>query len=446
MSGWWFAHPAALWMLLALPFLWWRARAGRPAAVQWTGSLALWRRALQPQSLSGARSQRGVPWSLIAGLLAAVLAIVALADPQHANARTRNLRWSLILDRSASMFLPVSDAPAQTSRIERAVELAVALCEKSGVEAAARDWITYGFDGVHASPGARPPTEWLAREWGPGIETPWQRLDTPAHVWISDCKPDSLPLRAGLVHAGAAPIHGPIADLGARCLTWDGEQFAEQDWSLPRTGLFLAKDLPTDVATLASVWAQERHLSLVSEGEAACLRIARIDTASGSNETSGRVIADDWAVDAKAIRPMATAGLASWAEFKEPGGERFPGVLWRPGKIHLALTSLSCEQADPAVFSVAWAKLFDRARLPEPEVVGLLERRSSGPVSVRAPRGVADADAFAAIVSAAPWCALLASLLVLVALALSGWMGNSARSGRKGSNEFVRSTAGAGLG
>ncbi|HTF86971.1 MAG TPA: hypothetical protein VK843_01085, partial [Planctomycetota bacterium] len=184
MNGWFFARPEALWLLLSIPLLGWLARSSEPSLPRWTGGLHFWRRSLETEAPIGAQRQRGLPWSLVAALLAVSLTCFALADLRRGPAATVPLHWQLVLDRSPSMFLPVSDGVQNTPRIRRAVELALELCERSGVEPQAREWLTFAFDGEHSSRGARPPEEWLSREWGPGGETPWQSLDRPDCVWI----------------------------------------------------------------------------------------------------------------------------------------------------------------------------------------------------------------------------------------------------------------------
>ncbi|HUR27842.1 MAG TPA: hypothetical protein VM509_06630, partial [Planctomycetota bacterium] len=368
MSGWLFAHPAALSGLLLVPLLWWRARAGAPPRVQWTAALALWRRALPVEATEGATRRSAISWSLAAALCAVTFAVLALADPQRTPSRAMAERWTLVLDRSPSMFLPVPEAAGDVTRLQRAVELAVTLCERFRIAPEARSWTTYAFDGAHATDGARPPAAWLTRAWGPGASTPWLALDAPGHVFVTDCAPELPPARAGLVHSGAAPVHGPVADQGERCLEWDGVQLQARAWTTPRPGLHLGARLPEDLALLARLWSEQRGLDLVGDADRACLRIEPV-ARSGSPERTGRLEGPGWSVDARSPQIEPEAGFTSFASFRAGDGERFPAVQWRPGSIHVAPSLISAEQADSAVFSVSWAELFDRARLPDPEVV-----------------------------------------------------------------------------
>ncbi len=443
MNGWSFLHPGVLWMALVVPILWWRARAGDRAAPQWTGSISIWRNIVPAPGSAVEKTRRATPWPLVLALLGLTSGIFALAEPQRSPPRERAPSWNLILDRSPSMFLPVAQDAPRTLRIQRAVDLAVDLCESAGVAADAREWTTFAFDGVHASRAARPPAEWLTREWGPGAPTPWERLDDPARVWLVDGGAALSPVRAGLVQTGAAPIPGAIADLGASCLFWDGEQFREQAWDPPRAGVFLAEDLPLDIGTLARLWAQERQLVLAQAGQPACLRIERAPALSGAPTSAGKLFGVGWSADAQAVAPQPAPGERPWAEF-ESSAARFPAVSWRPGVVRVALAALSAEQADAAAFAVAWAELFDQARLPDPEIVSMLERALAAPPSVHAPPAHAGSAARPAALSAAPWLASLACALVLAALVLAS-RNLPALSSGKTTGERVRSVARAGL-
>jgi hypothetical protein len=92
-------------------------------------------------------------------------------------------------------------------------------------------------------------------------------------------------------------------------------------------------------------------------------------------------------------------------------------VQWRPGTIRVAPSSLEAVQADAAAFSVSFAELLDRALLPDPRVVGLSERATSGPPALSPPSRVDDGRAVTASGSARPWLALLCALFTAAALA-----------------------------
>ncbi|HUR27260.1 MAG TPA: hypothetical protein VM509_03680, partial [Planctomycetota bacterium] len=162
---------------------------------------------------------------------------------------------------------------------------------------------------------------------------------------------------------------------------------------------------------------------------------------SGSPEITGRLEGPGWSVDARSPQIEPEAGFTSFASFRADDGERFPAVQWRPGSIHVASGKISAEQADSAVFSVSWAQLFDRARLPDPDVIALSERASAGPPAVQPPSR-AEEDASAASGSARPWLALLAAVFTAAALVAAKKM--RGKSARIIANESVRSPARAG--
>ncbi len=445
MNGWSFAQPLALLALLAVPLLWWRARAAGLGEPQWTAALVLWRRVAQSALPLDARDRRGLPLSVLAALLAAVFGALALADPQRSGERAGALRWTLVLDRSPSMFLPLQIGSSTPTRIERAVELAVAACEREDLPVEAREWSTWAFDGVHVARGERPPQAWLLPEWGPGGSLPWTELDQPDHVWVSDCEPEFTPLAAGRIHCGAFAVAGVVADLGPRCLVWDGREVSEQDWSLPRAGLWIEAGIPEDLTILARLWAAERALVVEDESKAACLCLTRADFSADEQPIAGNLVADRWSVPASVRGAPAAGRFSDWAELVDAQGRRSPAVQWRPGEVRTCVTALSSEQAEPAVFALAWVALFDAARLPVPGVVALAERARSGPARSDPPRAAGPASG-ASVQSLAPVLAGLASALALAALALA-----RAQRGRppkllQDQRAQVRSSGGVGLG
>ncbi len=418
MSGWSFAQPHALWALLLLALLWWRSRAAGHGEAQWTAALALWRRAAQAAAPTDPRERDGLPPYALAAVLAALFGIFALAGPQRSSARAGPAHWTLVLDRSPAMFLPLQSGSDRPTRIERAVELAVAACERAGVAADAREWSTWTFDGVHVARGERPLAAWLVQDWGPGAAPPWEQLDEPDHVWVSDCEPKFAPLAAGRIQCGASAVAGIVADLGPRCLVWDGRGVSDQEWPAPRAGLWIEAGVAEDLAILARIWAAERALELVDESGAACLRLARAGSPSLEQPVSGKLVADRWSVPASVAGALAAGRSLTWAEFEDGQGRRSPAVQWRPGEVRTCVTALGAAQADPAVFALSWTALFDAARLPAAGVVSLLERARTGPLRIDPPKAAGQASR-ATVQSLAPWFAGMASALALLALALA---------------------------
>ncbi len=445
MNGWSFAQPLALLALLAVPILWWRARAAGRGEPQWTGALVLWRRVAQEAVPLDARERRGLPLSVFAALLAAVLGSLALAGPQHSREGAGASRWTLVLDRSPSMFLPLQSGSNAPTRIERAVELAVAACEREGVAAQAREWSTWAFDGVHVARGERPPQAWLLPDWGPGGSLPWTQLDQPDHVWVSDCEPEFTPLAAGRIHCGASAVAGVVADLGPRCLVWDGREVSEQDWSAPRAGLWIEAGVPEDLAILARLWAAERALEVVNESRAACLSLTRAEFPADEPPIAGKLVAEQWSIPASVSGALAAGRSSDWAEFEDLQGRRSPAVQWRPGEVRTCVSALSAERADPAVFALAWVALFDAARLPVPGLVGVAERAKTGPLRVDPPKAAGRASK-ASVQNLAPFLAVLASALALAALALARPQAGGRPNLSLLSRVQVRSPGGVGLG
>ncbi len=416
MSALAFAQPHFLWLLSLLPLLWWHARRSRRGATQWTGALSLWRRAVLPSDSSDARRRDSLPRYMQAALGALALGILALAGPERVGAKAQGPQWVFVLDRSPSMFLEVEGPAPRVTRIARAMQLALELCQRENVGPERREWLTFAADGEHRMRAERPPDEWLATEWGIGASTPWGQVDTPRHVWVSDCSPAIAPVWAGRVHSGAVPAPGAIADLGEMELFWDGAQVLERPRVGARAGLFLGAELPEAIATLARLWADGRGISIASESDRRCLSIESV--ATNLPIVEGRAQGVGWSAPARAAcLPRGDDGIP-WSEFVAADGPRGPAAIWRSGKIKLALTSLAAEEADPAAFALCWSELFDRARAPDGAVVSYGERALQGAPRVEPPRAPPSADSREATeLAALP--ALLAAALALLSLHLA---------------------------
>ena len=417
MNGWLLRHPEALLGWIAVAYLFWRLRRTAAAQTQWTGALSIWKRVplIADEAGTRARERRALPWSLRFALGALALGVLALADPIASPHSASRPAWSLVLDRSPSMFLPVDSSAGAPLRIAAALERALELCERQGVAPAAREWRTCAWDGVHSANSARPPTEWLSNEWASAVTPPWSGLDSAGVLWISDCEPPLEPLFAGLALSGAAPIPGVCADLGLDSWTFDGEQLRREPWGVGRAGVVLPENLPADVASLARLWARSRGLPVVAASAAACLTIS--PAGAGGAGQAGRLARESWASPASSSPSAQMEGTRSWARFESGSGPPSAGVSWRPGKIFLAVSSLEGAAADPAAFALDWSQLFEAACLPDPALVPLAARLRAGPArsvepaaSVPGSRG--PQRSLAALLSG------LAGALVLAALAL----------------------------
>ncbi|MBK8179193.1 MAG: BatA domain-containing protein [Planctomycetes bacterium] len=101
-----FQHPWALWALCLLPAVAWLALRGRRGAVHATGTLGLWRRTLETPRTEPPRARRTLPLSAWVALAALVFGIAALAHPTAQAAPRAGPAWTLVVDRSPSMYLP----------------------------------------------------------------------------------------------------------------------------------------------------------------------------------------------------------------------------------------------------------------------------------------------------------------------------------------------------
>jgi hypothetical protein len=441
MNGWVLRDPAwlAAWILVAL--LWWRARQIAPARPEWTGALALWKRVPGFPAAAGAhaRERARLSWAARLALMALVFGVLALAHPSWRAPASGAGPWTLVLDRSPAMFLPVDLSPAARLRIDVAVDRAVLMCEENGLAPASREWLAQDWNGVQRARGARPPQAWLERDAGEGSRPPWGSHDSAASVWVSDCAVQPPPLFAGVVLSGAAVIPGPVADLGAQCWLFDGARLQAAPWPAPRSGLRLHDALPEAVLTLARLWAQARELPLSAVGQPALLELS--GPAVLGAPIAGRVSRPAWSAPAAAMRAAMPDGFRAWASFRAADGASTTAVSWRPGRIALAFQQLSAGDCDPAAFALDWAELFDQACLPERGVVPLAARLREGAASARAP-ALSASLVRAEERSLASGLALLACSLALAGAALSASQG---RLGAKDPARRVRSAIAGGL-
>ena len=458
MNGWTLDRPEALLLLPLLLVFAWLARRGPRAEVHATGALAIWKRAVPESAPERQRARRNLPPAAWAALLALACAWLALAGPRFESARPGAGPWTLVVDRSASMFLAPPDAgtgarraaPDSATRYGRAIDAALVLCERAGVEPAARRWRTLAFDGVHESTGARPPEEWASARWRAGVAVPWERYDSPRHVWVTDGAPRAsdgtrlAPLVAGLVQCGASAIPGPVGDGPERLVHWDGSKLL--DAPAPRRHVELDPALGEPLADFTRAWASARGFDVADptprrDGDRArvALRVARAGADSAGEPREGRLRWESAAhgkpprlgpLAARAYPSLDREGLVVFARLEPfadaPASGKAPGALpaiqLAPGEIEFALDRLDVAGADPAVFAVAFGELFDAAVSPRPEVVPFEERTASGPAESRAPAGGSSTAP-----RSAPLPAVLAGLAAALA-AVAWWLSAGTRT------------------
>jgi hypothetical protein len=403
--------PVAVWLFAQ--------RRGAPAAAN-TGALALWRRVALPEPPGGKRRKRRWTAALWLCLAALTLGALALGAPRRAVAADQQ-PWHLLLDRSPSMFLD----RAGSSRFAFAVDAACAWLDEQAIAPRRRVWAWWRGDSWVVAIGERPPPAWGQVPDGPAPEPPYATRDEGHTLWITDRAPAMAPGQAGLCASGGPAVPGPVSQLGASLLEWDGSRLRSgAAGSAATVGIDAA--LPEALARLLRLWAKSRALRPVADASrGTSLRV----TSSASAAEPVRVVVerDAWrmAVDVCGSGALAFdehgRRLETWlstGEEDEPARRSL--VSFRPGRIDVALCpgamdAPAMDATDPAAFAVSWGRLFDACLLPAPGVVSLAERLDAGGAVFSAPApnpsGVARADESPA--------ALLASLAA--ALALGAW-------------------------
>ena len=118
-------RPLGFLALLAPLLLFLFLRRPRPPRTEATGTLDLWRRVEGEELSTSTQTRRGLSWRSWLLCAALGLASLAIAGPRRERA-PHTERWSVIVDRSASMYLPRAPEESAT-RYELALEEALSI-------------------------------------------------------------------------------------------------------------------------------------------------------------------------------------------------------------------------------------------------------------------------------------------------------------------------------
>ncbi len=412
-EGFLWMRPLGLWGL-ALPvllFLLSRLRA-RPRSLA-TGTLFLWKEVARVAPQRTRRATCGTTpatWIAIAALACGALALAGPTVVRPEAPRT----WSLVIDRSPSMFLPLDagDAGSDDRRIDAAVRVA---CERVSALAGPDDrvrWFASGRAPLELDVGARPPAEWWTPPAWFEVEPDWTLHDAPGVIAVTDREPDAKPEHAGWSASGGGAVHGTIATFDGERVEWDGTALTTRpDASPPRVVSFVA---PANVESgaveplyeLARVWAHARGLDFDESGARAssAALVVSIASADLAPDADGTFVAgrDRWTLacrvaarsraadgDDRALRGASGVGPGdAWLVGIAPDGARGAEralVVGSPGVVRVAWSAMDEPRGDTAAFAVSWSRLFERWTRPASGVVPLAERRDAGAADVRDP-------------------------------------------------------------
>ncbi len=334
----------------------------RPPREVPTGAFALWKAVAAEASSSSKARKRGLPRQLWWLVLALVLTALAIAGPRRLVAQA-SAPWTIVLDRSPSMYLPLGPGGAEP-RLVHGVREAQAWLDELGVPPQARSWT----DGERSAPrGTGPPAEFLSAPLAPAPPPSWARFDGPGRLWISDAEPQPAASAASVLLVGGAAIPGEVGG----GLAWDGARLAPSSGAT-RGGVF-ASELPPVVQELLSLWCEERGLEFTSDERAARLRVYGLHPGAPEVSSHGR---DGWRARG-AWQPGGAPRSDEWGRLEEWLAPQL--VTSAAGRIHIACEGTMELSGDPAAFAVSWSKLFDERCSPAPGVVALAERRAAGP-------------------------------------------------------------------
>ena len=396
--------------LLVLPVLIWILAARRDRApALWTGTLALWSAAEAQAPVRSARSRLPpLAVRLLAGALAS--AVLALAGPGLSAPRAAR-EWTVVVDRSPSMYLPWT-AGAASTRIENAIASAQQLLDALRTTTDSVVWISYAGGLEVRESGAAFPQAWFAAPRAPQAEPPWSRHDAPGALWITDSAPQPEPRSAGWVASGGSAVPGAVAAHGTARVEWDGERLAERADAGQRPEVFF-EPWRGPLERVVRAWAEARDCALVQQhGPGVVLELVRAPLEGGDGHTGILLTCrrDGWTWDVGLTGGRAPAGRVWLAT-----SDGTPVIVSEPGRITLVASSLHREpDGDPADIALSWSELLDASALPPPGVVELRERLSAGAGSERLPSQALAPSSGALSIS---WLlAGLAALLACVAL------------------------------
>lgn len=406
-TDWVIDRPWAI-ALLALPLLVFllSMRSDQPRTVV-LGTARFFR---PSDSAGGNQRARRLTLSRLLAILALVAGTIGLLGARPSKSGVARESFSVIVDRSPSMYLPVDPTdPKGATRMDRAVEaLLGAFWSRAVVGEESTDqpeidlvWMS-GSAGAGSAPVVRalpdgPPPEFLTAPRIPRTEPQFSAFDEQGTVWVTDRRPEFEPKAAGLSASGGPAVPGPVSLTPEGARLWNGRKDGamQLDASYPRPRVAVAATLNPMLAEFIGLWADARGVLRVTGA-------AELEVVGTVGEGE-----EEWSVVAGVPHRMQ------------------PGRMEIGGRESLELPE------DPAAFAVAWARLLDRALLPSPGVVSLHERSMAGdratialpkkPLAVSADTaGAREGRARRTGRRIAAFLALAASLLGLAAAATRG--------------------------
>ena len=402
------AEPLAL-TLLGLPLLL-LLLARRPARprLQATGTLAIWKRVAEAADPDRGRARRVWPAWLLLAALASAIGALALAGPGPRSRPAPRL-WTVVVDRSASMGLPVDPAQPRASRLARAVQAGRAQLAEWVRPGDRIEWIAVGRPPLRMEPGEQPPDAWLApARTARGGAPRWERFALPGHVWVTDRAPRAAPGPASVITSGGAAVAGPVAAVGDEVLHWEVDGSSSVAPRAPSAVVLVEhatadgpSRIPGLLEGLIRSWARARGLSSV--------RTVVVDGGAPTPEQEGEwrradvVLVVEAAPDGGPTRPfrlrepgidwegtvVADERAGAWPG---PPAEGPPSVRWSagvdddslpllsasPGWVRLHVRASDPPAGDAPAFAVRFGGLLDAALLSPPGVVPRAARTAAG--------------------------------------------------------------------
>lgn len=337
-----FDRPWAL-VSLAIPLLvTLLASQARRAPRSSTGTLEFWRQV--PPDAARAPTRRSTPplalLLLVAALCAGCLALAgARARATHAP------QWTVLIDRSPSMFARGSSGTALAVALELVRERLGTACEFRAVSGS-----------FVSAPEPSVPAAWLEPPAGDWDEPIWGPLDAPGTVWVTDTL-RATPALASLALAGCEA--GSSAP------------------SSRRSGVYLESRLEgSPFGALVLAWLDGRALERVDHPSSARLSVS---SAGVGPAREVRCDAAEWSLAgaARALEPLRDEPEESWLCASDGASV----VRFVPGRVEVAWEGRPVLAGDDVAFALEFSRRLDRAVAPRSDAprVGMPEFRAGDP-------------------------------------------------------------------
>ncbi|MEZ5976663.1 MAG: hypothetical protein R3F34_00360 [Planctomycetota bacterium] len=342
-----------------------------------TGTLEIWRRAVQGAPTGGSSRRWRPPAWIVVAAAGLVAWSFSLAAPRL-EARDAET-YVVLVDRRPRMLLELEDG---RSRLDAALTAVVELLGERGD--ARVSWRTPGADAFETRVSDGAPFARLAA-LPPADRAPdFEAFDERGVVWVTCTAGTLAPLRAGLVTSGGTAVRGFVGVGPDGWTFWDGSGFEVREAPADPGVVALGEGLPELVDAFVRAYAVARGLGVAPMG-ARSPRLEVTASARGPALREGaRVVAGTRPV--AVVRggfalPRGAVGRVV-LEAVDGDGTRAALAVADSGRVLVAPCELG--ELAPEDVALGLGGVFDEALAPDARLVPVAGRRSQGEPVVRA--------------------------------------------------------------